>query len=58
MFRGVFFVTPGYTDPALFAAGGNPYGTSATMGALSNEVKAAVRFQTKRLIEFADKIAS
>lgn len=27
---GGYLVTPGYTDPAVFAAGGNPYGPSAT----------------------------
>lgn len=58
MHWGAIIVPPGYTDPSLFAAGGNPYGTSATMGALSDEVKAAVRFQSKRLVEFARKIAS
>src|SRR5687768_2997217 len=27
---GGYLVTPGYTDPAVFAAGGNPYGPSVT----------------------------
>jgi len=27
---GGFVVTPGYTDPVVFAAGGNPYGPSVT----------------------------
>lgn len=58
MHWGAIIVPPGYTDPALFAAGGNPYGTSALMGDVSDEVKAAVRFQAKRLVEFAGKIAS
>jgi NAD(P)H dehydrogenase (quinone) len=29
---GGFIVTPGYTDPSVFAAGGNPYGVSVTTG--------------------------
>lgn len=57
---GAIIVPPGYTDPSLFAAGGNPYGTSFTAsgGPLSDEVRAAVRFQSKRLVEFARRIAS
>lgn len=58
MHWGAIIVPPGYTDPSLFAAGGNPYGTSSIMGELSDEIKAAVRFQSKRLVEFAGKIAS
>ena len=30
---GGYIVTPGYTDGAVFAAGGNPYGPSVTTGA-------------------------
>lgn len=58
MHWGAIIVPPGYGDPALFAAGGNPYGTSTLMGSVSDEVKAAVRVQAKRLVEFAGKIAS
>lgn len=29
---GCFIVPPGYTDPLIFQAGGNPYGVSATAG--------------------------
>ncbi len=29
---GGYLVTPGYTDPAVFGAGGNPYGVSVTVG--------------------------
>jgi NAD(P)H dehydrogenase (quinone) len=28
---GALVVTPGYTDPVIFGAGGNPYGTSVTV---------------------------
>ncbi len=56
---GAILVPPGYTDPSLFAAGGNPYGTSFTAsgGPLSDEVRAAIRFQSRRLVEFAGRIA-
>jgi len=52
-------VPPGYADPAVIAAGGNPYGTSvtATGEPLSDEIKAAIRFQTQRLVDFAGRIA-
>lgn len=59
MHWGAILVPPGYTDPAYFAAGGNPYGTStlAVHGELSAETRAAVAAQAKRLIEFAGRIA-
>ncbi|HUH40493.1 MAG TPA: NAD(P)H:quinone oxidoreductase type IV [Castellaniella sp.] len=60
MHWGSIIVPPGYVDPALFAAGGNPYGTSvtATGEALSAQTRAAICVQTKRLVEFAAKIAA
>lgn len=60
MHWGAIIVPPGYTDPALFGAGGNPYGTSvtATGEPLSDESRAAIRFQAKRLVEFAGRIAT
>lgn len=56
---GCILVPPGYTDPAYYASGGNPYGTSATANGepLSDQVKASVRAQTKRLVHFAERIA-
>ncbi|HEV3050640.1 MAG TPA: NAD(P)H:quinone oxidoreductase [Longimicrobium sp.] len=58
MHWGAIIVPPGYTDPVLYAAGGNPYGTtvSATGAPLSEEAKAAIRHQAKRLVQFAGKI--
>jgi NAD(P)H dehydrogenase (quinone) len=54
MHWGAIIVTPGYTDESVFAAGGNPYGTSVTAGeALSEEAKAAIRHQARRLVETA-----
>ncbi|MFC5721645.1 flavodoxin family protein [Streptomyces gamaensis] len=49
---GALVVPPGYTDPAVFAAGGNPYGTSysrSTGPAPSAEVLAAARHQGRRM---------
>jgi NAD(P)H dehydrogenase (quinone) len=55
---GAIVVSPGYTDPVLFAAGGNPYGTSATVGQdgqilNAENIKSAVQHQTKRLLTVA-----
>ena len=57
MHWGAVLVPPGYTDPAIYAAGGNPYGTTAVAGQVNDEVKAAVRHQTRRLVEIAGKLA-
>ena len=58
---GSLIVSPGYTDPLLYAAGGNPYGTSFTSGAKGDrpgdEVLAAARYQGARLAHFAAKLA-
>ena len=60
MHWGAIIVAPGYTDPAVFAAGGNPYGTTvtATGEPLDDEAKAAIRHQARRLVEFASKLAA
>lgn len=57
MHWGSIIVTPGYADPVIFASGGNPYGASAMMGEPTEEVLASIRFQTRRLIECAAKLA-
>lgn len=53
MHFGAIIVTPGYTDPSIYAAGGNPYGVSASIidGEIKNDVEAAVRHQAKRLVD-------
>lgn len=58
MHWGAIIVAPGYTDQAVFATGGNPYGTSvtATGEPLSEAYRAAIQHQTRRLVEFAEKI--
>lgn len=53
MHWGAIIVPPGYTDKAVYAAGGNPYGTSVTAGdePISEADKAAIRHQATRLVE-------
>jgi NAD(P)H dehydrogenase (quinone) len=60
MHWGTVLVPPGYTDKALYAAGGNPYGTSvtATGEPLSEETRAAIRHQTRRLVRVAAMLAA
>ena len=52
---GAVIVPPGYTDPVVDAAGGNPYGTSHRSGdgAPGPEVLEACRYQGRRCVEFA-----
>lgn len=53
---GAIIVPPGYTDQSVFAAGGNPYGTSATIdggGKFVGDVKDAVIHQAKRTVTVA-----
>jgi NAD(P)H dehydrogenase (quinone) len=57
---GAIVVAPGYTDPVLYAAGGNPYGTSVSVDQNNQIVgdkqvyQAAVAHQTKRVVTVAD----
>jgi NAD(P)H dehydrogenase (quinone) len=54
---GAIVVAPGYTDPVLFAAGGNPYGTSVTVtegGKLDDSSIAAIKHQAKRVVTVAE----
>lgn len=57
MHWGAIIVTPGYNDDSVYAAGGNPYGTSgtATREGFANDLEGAVRFQARRLVEVSDK---
>lgn len=53
---GAIVVAPGYTDNAIFGAGGNPYGTSVSVdqdGRLTPDVKEAVIHQAKRTVTVA-----
>jgi NAD(P)H dehydrogenase (quinone) len=57
---GAIVATPGYTDPVIFGAGGNPYGTSVTVdqnGKMVEDfsaVQAAVKHQAKRTVTVAE----
>lgn len=57
MHWGAVIVAPGFTDPAIFEAGGNPYGFSTNAGALDDKGRAAVAHQAKRLVEMTAKLA-
>ncbi len=61
MHWGCIIVPAGYTADEVFAAGGNPYGTSATAtqkGEIKDEseTKAAVEHQVKRILDIAQKV--
>lgn len=56
---GAIVVAPGYTDGSIFAAGGNPYGTSVSVdqnGKMVENVEAAVKHQAKRTLSVAQMI--
>lgn len=59
MHWGSIIVAPGYTDPSLFAAGGNPYGYSHTQGQpFDDTAKAAIGHQARRVVEMAAKLSA
>jgi NAD(P)H dehydrogenase (quinone) len=54
---GSIIVPPGFTDQAIFAAGGNPYGYSHTQGKeFDDNAKAAIGHQARRLVDVAAKL--
>ncbi|QPC45836.1 NAD(P)H:quinone oxidoreductase [Mangrovibacillus cuniculi] len=56
MHWGAIIAAPGYTSDAIFAAGGNPYGTSVTQGQdgkMIENVEPAVKHQAKRTVAVA-----
>ena len=55
---GGFIVTPGYTNPAVFAAGGNPYGVSVTTGQKGNEPTDADRAHAEYLGQRVAQVAA
>jgi NAD(P)H dehydrogenase (quinone) len=59
MHWGSIIVAPGYADPIQFQAGGNPYGVSVTANGqpIPEPVQEAIRFQTRRLVQIAEKLA-
>ena len=57
MHWGAIIATPGYTDPIIYGAGGNPYGTSVTVdqeGKMIEDVQGAVKHQAKRTATVAE----
>jgi len=58
MHWGAILVPPGYTDPAIYASGGNPYGASVTAGGTgpSDEERASIRHQARRQVEITEKL--
>ncbi|MFD0869009.1 Trp repressor-binding protein [Chlamydia abortus] len=53
---GAIVAAPGYTDPVIFASGGNPYGTSVTIdqnGNFVENVEEAIKHQAKRTVQVA-----
>ncbi|MBA4601925.1 hypothetical protein H2C83_06245 [Thermoactinomyces sp. AMNI-1] len=49
-------MAPGYTDPAIFEAGGSPYGTTVTVdndGNWKENAEKAVQHQTRRVLTVA-----
>ncbi len=59
MHWGTVIAAPGYTDKAIFATGGNPYGYSHTQGAEFDEkAKASIAHQARRTVEIAAKLNS
>lgn len=58
---GAIVAAPGYTDPVIFGAGGNPYGTSVTVdqnGKMVEDVQNAVKHQAKRTVTVAQWVKS
>jgi NAD(P)H dehydrogenase (quinone) len=59
---GSLIVPPGYTNPVLYEAGGNPYGTSYPSGvddpSVSREALTAAHYQGHRLAQYASRLVS
>lgn len=55
---GAIIAAPGYTDPVIFAAGGNPYGVSVSVDreGMKTDVKEAVIHQARRTVMIAEWI--
>lgn len=58
MHWGAILVPPGYSDQSIFDAGGNPYGASVAAGGegVTDEIEAAIKHQTRRLIEVTERL--
>lgn len=60
MHWGAILVPPGYTDPVIYASGGNPYGASVTAGdeGLTDEIEASIRHQAERLVKVTGQLVA
>lgn len=59
MHWGGIIVAPGYTDPAIYKTGGNPYGYSHTKDApFTEDSKASIQHQARRLVQVAAKLTA
>lgn len=59
MHWGAIIAPTGYTDPVIFGAGGNPYGTSVTVGQdgkMVEDVEEAVKHQASRTVSIAESV--
>ena len=59
MHWGAIIAAPGYSDPSLYVAGGNPYGTSVTVDRnhqMVENVEEAVRYQGSRTVTISSWI--
>lgn len=58
MHWGCVLVPPGYTDDVVYAAGGNPYGTTVTASGpdVDDEALEAIRHQARRLVRFTSAV--
>lgn len=57
MHWGAVIVPPGYTDDAMFELG-NPYGATAMADEVNDTVRAAIRHQTRRMVDLAGRLAA
>lgn len=58
---GAILAAPGYSNAAIYGAGGNPYGTSVSVdgeGNMQEDVEEAVKHQARRMVEVTTMIAN
>ncbi len=56
MHWGSIIVAPGFTDPVIYASGGNPYGFSTEAGKFDDEGHASVTYQAERLVDMTARL--
>lgn len=53
---GALIIPPGFTDATVYAAGGNPYGTSSTAAGPDTAALEAARYQGRRLARITSRL--